>query len=66
MQEIRYDGEERLTSRVTPEDFERALAGAENVSVALHREGSIVRAKNGRVYRVNALGQWCRVREVTP
>lgn len=63
MEERRYDGEVVLTSQVTKEDLERAMADRANRTVAVHREGSVVADHKGRFYRCNAAGQWVRLRE---
>ena len=59
MQEIRYDGSERLTKEVTSDDIERALADAQNRTVAVHKPGATFESQ-GKKYKVLADGTLAR------
>ncbi len=58
MQEIQYDGTERITKNVTSEQLNQALINSNNKTVLVHNAGSIITTKSGTRYEVQSNGEW--------
>ena len=57
MQEIRYDGTEKITENVTQHEIIRAINNKDNKQVIIHKDGSVIKTQEGREYTVSKDGR---------
>ena len=56
MQEVRYNGSEKLTEDASRKQLDEALADERNATVAIHKPGAVFKSR-GKTYQVTDEGK---------